>query len=215
MGRGRKKQEYSFLDLAEEILQDSNTPLSANAIWELALEKGITVKTNSSNPGITLNSSIYQDIQKNSTKFYIASRQPVHWGLLSKKEEYPLNEGLLAEGKGKTITKKGTTHSDDEESHTERDLHPLLARFARAEPSFGVCYTKTVYHEESIKKQNNDQHWLHPDIVGVSYPFYSQAGSKYGMETLELMKQMEHNECKLFSFEMKKHLDYGNRFQFN
>ena len=52
-----------------------------------------------------------------------------------------------------------------------------------------------------MKGQNS---WLHPDIVGVRFPF-----SDYGDETRQLMNSMSINTCKIFSFEMKIELNFS------
>ena len=49
--------------------------------------------------------------------------------------------------------------------YAERDLHPLLVRFAHDR---FAAYCKTIYHEKSVKKGQKHNQWLHPDIVGFS-----------------------------------------------
>jgi len=46
----------------------------------------------------------------------------------------------------------------------ERDLHPLLAVFTRNNPHF-LCYAKTIFHENSRKRQKGYNEWLHPDMM--------------------------------------------------
>ena len=60
------------------------------------------------------------------------------------------------------------------------------------------CYTKTIYHEVSSRRKKGKNEWLHPDIVGIRYPF-----DDFGNDTRQLMKSMSHSSYKLFSFEMK------------
>src|SRR5450756_862996 len=52
----------------------------------------------------------------------------------------------------------------------ERDLHILLSTFVYSNPHFN-CYTKTIYHEFSKKGKKGFNKWLHPDIVGIYFPF--------------------------------------------
>ena len=68
---------------------------------------------------------------------------------------------------------------DDEESgeetitktkYNERDLHPLLVKFANAAPNF-KAYVKTIYHEEAKHEKKGLNKWLYPDLVGVHLPF--------------------------------------------
>lgn len=60
------------------------------------------------------------------------------------------------------------------------------------------CYTKTIYHEKSSKRKKGVNEWLHPDIVGIRYPF-----DDFTEDTRQLMKSMAHSNYKLFSFELK------------
>ena len=91
-----------------------------------------------------------------------------------------------------------------ESNFNERDLHPLLVKYVKENPHFH-CYTKTIYQENSVRKVKGANEWLHPDLVGVYFPF-----GDYSKETTKLQSAMNVNSIKLFSFEMKKHLDYGN-----
>ena len=91
-----------------------------------------------------------------------------------------------------------------ESDFNERDLHPLLVKYVKDNPHFH-CYAKTIYQENSVRKVKGANEWLHPDLVGVYFPF-----GDYSKETMKLQVSLNINSIKLFSFEMKKHLDYGN-----
>ncbi|WP_253684194.1 MULTISPECIES: hypothetical protein [Treponema] len=67
------------------------------------------------------------------------------------------------------------------------------------------CYAKTIYQENSVRKVKGANEWLHPDLVGAYFPF-----SDYGKETMQLQKSLNISSIKLFSFEVKKYLDYSN-----
>ncbi len=86
----------------------------------------------------------------------------------------------------------------------ERDLHIILSSYVRANEHFG-CLTKTIYHEVSKKRRTGINKWLHPDIVGVHFPFES-----YTENTLKLFDVLKVNPYKLYSFEMKKELNFSN-----
>ena len=87
---------------------------------------------------------------------------------------------------------------------TERDLHIILSSYVRANEHFG-CLTKTIYHEVSKRRKNGINKWLHPDIVGVHFPFES-----YTENTLKLFDILKVNPYKLYSFEIKKELNFSN-----
>ncbi|WQT28603.1 HrgA protein [Helicobacter pylori] len=50
----------------------------------------------------------------------------------------------------------------------ERDLHPFLTYMAFYNENL-KCYTKTIFHEESLKSSKGMDRWLYPDMVGVRF----------------------------------------------
>ncbi|MBH0273023.1 HrgA protein [Helicobacter pylori] len=50
----------------------------------------------------------------------------------------------------------------------ERDLHPFLTYMAYRNENL-KCYTKTIFHEESVKSPKGMDRWLYPDMVGVRF----------------------------------------------
>ena len=88
----------------------------------------------------------------------------------------------------------------------ERDLHPLLAYFAYANPSFNrgrSIYTKTILHEASSKGGYNE--WVHPDMVGFYLPL-----EEWRPEVIEFNRISDNNSVRLYSFELKKSLSKAN-----
>ena len=67
------------------------------------------------------------------------------------------------------------------------------------------CQTKTIYHESSKRGKAGKNKWLHPDIVGVHFPFES-----YAENTIKLFDFLKVNPYKLYSFEMKIALNLSN-----
>ncbi len=88
--------------------------------------------------------------------------------------------------------------------YVERDLHTLLSSFVHANSHF-KCLTKTIYHEKSSKAVKGKNEWLHPDLVGIYYPF-----GDFKAETLKLLSVVKENPYKLFSFEIKKEINFTN-----
>jgi len=85
-------------------------------------------------------------------------------------------------------------------------LHPLLTYFAYTNPSFNrgrSIYTKTIYHEKSMKSGYNE--WVHPDIVGFYLPI-----DDWRPDVIEFNRLSDNNSLKLFSFELKRSLTKGN-----
>ena len=86
----------------------------------------------------------------------------------------------------------------------ERDLHPLLVKFIDANEHFHAK-ARTIHHEQSVKRAKGYDEWLHPDIVGVYYPY-----SDFNPKVIEVRRELGSPTVKLFSFEMKIDLNLTN-----
>ena len=92
----------------------------------------------------------------------------------------------------------------EESSYNERDLHILLSSFVYANPDFH-CVTKTIHHEKTSKIQKGYNQWLHPDLVGIHFPF-----EEYSECTMDLQKMLNNEQYEIYSFEMKKKVTLTN-----
>lgn len=177
---------YTFLDLAIEVLKHEHSPMSVIAMWNKAKELGLDAKlgTYGKTPEQTLGARIYVSIKKDgeNSPFIQVSKRPALFFL----KELSITQPIVPE----TVT-------EERYSFKERDLHKILSSFVFSDPHF-QCYTKTIYHEVSSKRKKGKNEWLHPDIVGIRYPF-----DDFCSDTRQLMKSMSYGNYKLFSFEMK------------
>ncbi len=190
------QEKYTFKDLAEEVLWISDTPLSPSEIWTIGQKRGFTKKLFSlgKTPIYTLSARIYTSIKGEEGKFVQVSKRPAKFCLKEqanniKNSNQSSTQQLLTDIKAKVSPK-------------ERDLHKLLSTFVGSSPYF-KCRTKTIFHEKSSKAKKGRNEWLHPDIVGVYYPFL-----EYMKETLSLYSVMGTSPYKLFSFEIKVSIDF-------
>ncbi len=187
---------YSFLELAKDVLGQENTPLSVEEMWEAADRMGLLEKLDSSGktPVRTLSARIYVDIKNNAnTPFIQVSKRPAKFFLKDK--------NVPAQGLKR---RQEETNSREKNPFRERDLHILLSSFVRSDGHF-QCVTKTIYHETSRRGKNGKNKWLHPDVVGVHFPFES-----YTENTLKLFDILKVNPYKLYSFEIKICLNLAN-----
>lgn len=183
---------YTFFELAQDVLEQTNMPLSVSEIWDTANKLGLVEKLSSSGktPVNTLSARITSDIKHNeNSMFKKVSEKP---------SKYMLNNGDIE------YKEDNAKHNITPTNFKERDLHILLSSFVRANEHFG-CLTKTIYHETSKRKKQGVNKWLHPDIVGVHFPFES-----YTENTLKLFDILKVNPYKLYSFEMKIELSFSN-----
>lgn len=183
----------TFLELAVEVIKKLNKPMSVNEIWNKAIELGLhkQLPKYGKTPEQTLGARIYVSIKQdgNDNPFIQVSKRPALFYL----KELSAPEMFLPE-----------PIVEEKVSFKERDLHKILSSFVYSDPHF-KCYTKTIYHETSKKSSKGKNKWLHPDIVGIHYPF-----DDYGGDTRQLMKSMAHSKCKIFSFELKCAIDFSS-----
>lgn len=186
----------TFLELAEQVLKDEKRPLTANEIWALATEKGYDKQLNSEGktPWQTLYAQIYVSAKDNpKTPFAKTESRPKKFYLKSQATQIDLTNIETVEPEIPTIKKKKF-------EYLEKDLHPFLTYFAYYHLR---CYTKTINHSHSPKKEFGE--WVHPDIVGCYFPF-----DEWKNEVYDLSSSISNTTIKLFSFELKRELIFGN-----
>ena len=192
-------EKITFKKLAELVLENAKKPLTPLEIWETAKQMGLSDKlgTTGKTPWLTISAQIYVDIRDNpKSPFYQYGSRPGRFFLNRFKENFKPEEILEDEElEEETIIKT---------KYNERDLHPLLVKFANAAPNF-KAYVKTIYHENSTRNKKGLNKWLHPDLVGVHLPFLD-----FDHSTLQVQKELYWTAVRFFSFEMKKELNIGN-----
>lgn len=216
----------TLLELAQAVLEEAAYPLTYAQIWESAKKKGLDKKLESSGktPWQTLAALVYVNIRdKADSVFMIVSRRPIQFWLKARvKELEHIDTNKLTKGDsvqshyGNSANKNppkaslNNTKIQDFKStkqkrtFNERDLHPLLVKFLK-ESEFD-SYAKTIYHEGSSKSQKGKDKWNFPDIVAVHFPFNDYDSDK----TLTLAKHTNQNTFKIYSFELKIELGWGN-----
>ncbi len=189
----------TFLELAEQVLKDENRPLTANEIWTLATEKGYDKLLNSEGktPWQTLYAQIYVNAKDNPKSLFAQTNsRPKKFYLKSQATQFDL---AAIEDETVEIVLP-TTNKKKKFEYLERDLHPFLTYFAYYHL---LCYTKTINHLHSSKKEFGE--WIHPDIVGCYFPF-----DEWKSEVYDLSSSISNTTIKLFSFELKRELNFNN-----
>ncbi|MBH0302914.1 COG2958 family protein [Helicobacter pylori] len=87
----------------------------------------------------------------------------------------------------------------------ERDLHPFLTYMAIHNENL-KCYTKTIFHEESVKSPKGTDRWLYPDMVGVRF-LHAELSNE---NLIAFSKKFDTLPVKLVSFELKKEISVHN-----
>ncbi len=87
----------------------------------------------------------------------------------------------------------------------ERDLHLFLTYMAFHNENL-KCYTKTIFHEESVKSPKGMDRWLYPDMVGVRF-LHAELSNE---NLIDFSKKFDTLPVKLVSFELKKEISVHN-----
>lgn len=193
----------TFWDVIEKTIEKVGTPLSAKEIWDKAneLETLGDFTTTGKTPWATIAAYCYTDINNNAENSTViqTSERPARFFLRRLTSQVDLQK--VQKQKDTEIAKK---EKDEIKKFNERDLHPLLVTYAFGDSHF-KANLKTVFHENSSKATKGQNEWLHPDLVGVYFPFRD-----YKPETLEIQNHLSITSIKLFSFELKVSLNFGN-----
>ena len=193
----------NFWDVIERTLEKVGEPMTAKEIWEKANELNTLgdFTTTGKTPWATIAAYCYTAINSGgeSSNVIQTSERPAKFFLrrlaanIDLKKVQKQSEIELAK-KEKQVQKK----------FNERDLHPLIVAYAYGDSHF-KANLKTIFHENSSKATKGQNEWLHPDLVGVYFPFRD-----YKKETLEIQNHLSITSIKLYSFELKITLNFSN-----
>lgn len=193
----------TFWDIIERTIEKVATPLSAKEIWDKANELGTIgdYTTTGKTPWATIAAYCYTDINNNGDSSMViqTSERPAQFFLRKLADKIDIQK--VQKQKETEVAKKEKVET---KKFNERDLHSVLVAYAYGDSHF-KANLKTIYHENSSKATKGQNEWLHPDLVGVYFPFRD-----YKSETLEIQNHLSITSIKLFSFELKISLNFGN-----
>lgn len=193
----------TFWDVIERTIEKVGTPLSVKEIWDKANELGTIgdFTTTGKTPWATIGAYCYTDINNNGESSMIiqTSERPAQFFLRKLADKVDLQK--VQKQKDTEVAKKEKTET---RKFNERDLHSILTAYAYGDSHF-KANLKTIHHENSSKGSKGQNEWLHPDLVGVYFPFHD-----YKTETLEIQDHLSITSIKIFSFELKISLNFGN-----
>ena len=183
------QNQISFIELAHLVLAKENTPLTVDEIWDSAEKGGLVsrLETVGKTPKATLGARLYTEVKRSSSSFGKIGARPARFILKTALEKLPKEVLDQISEIPPSPTKLF--------SYAERELHPLLVRFAK--DSFEAdC--KTIYHEKSVKKGLKHNQWLHPDIAG-----FALNSQDWKREVVDLAQRSGAETARLYSFELK------------
>jgi len=185
-------KEYTLKDFAEQIIKENGHPMTTVDIWRYGVDKGYDKKGGfiGKTPWVTITQKLMIDIKENPESKFSVNEQVRPKVFFIK--DLPAKEVSIDQGLPVWDTPK----------FDEKDLHKHLTYLAYT--YLERVYTKTIKHQKS-GKQDRFKEWIHPDLVGVSFPVDS-----WDRGLIELSKEMGLLPIKLYSFELKKELNSSN-----
>lgn len=193
----------TFLELAVAVLKESDTALTVSEIWVVAIAKGYDKLLNSKGetPERTLGSQLYVSTRDNpKSLFQRIEGRPKKFTLKTTTSQQLIDPEKLKQLKKRAIELRKLLTEVDKDHYKESDLHAFLTYYAFLHMR---CYTKTLRHHSSSKKEYGE--WVHPDIIGCCYSF-----EDWAPEVNDLSSSIGNTAIKLISFELKRELDFNN-----
>ncbi|GAA6925072.1 COG2958 family protein [Helicobacter pylori] len=186
------------IEIVQSVLEIIKEPIKVTEIYDKAkelFEKGEITNMfdcGGETPHQSVSSYIYTALKKGEElPFKKAQENPVLIVLKSAMNEPVLN------------TQKPSAPSV--KIARERELHPFLTYMAFGNENL-KCYTKTIFHEESLKSPKGMDRWLYPDMVGVRFLH----GELSNENLIAFSKKFDTLPVKLVSFELKREISVNN-----
>ncbi|WQW30374.1 COG2958 family protein [Helicobacter pylori] len=194
------------IEIVQSVLEITG-PISPTEVYDKAkelFEKGEITNMfdyGGNTPHQSVSSLIYTALNKGEElPFFKVQEKPALIALKS-----AMNEPVLNTQKPSAPSVKIAHNKIMHEIMHERDLHPFLTYMAFHNENL-KCYTKTIFHEESVKSPKGMDRWLYPDMVGVRF-----LHAEWSNENLiAFSKKFDTLPVKLVSFELKKEISVNN-----
>ncbi|QQW70621.1 COG2958 family protein [Helicobacter pylori] len=194
------------VEIVQSVLEITG-PISPTEVYDKAkelFEKGEITNMfdyGGNTPDQSVSAAIYTALSKGEeVPFLKAQEKPVLIALKDVAKEPVLNTEKISVSSAKIAHNK-IMH----EIMHERDLHPFLTYMAIHNENL-KCYTKTIFHEESVKSPKGMDRWLYPDMVGVRF-LHAELSNE---NLIAFSKKFDTLPVKLVSFELKKEISVNN-----
>ncbi|GAA7138821.1 COG2958 family protein [Helicobacter pylori] len=194
------------IEIVQSVLEITG-PIKVTEVYDKAkelFEKGEITNMfdyGGNTPDRSVSAFIYTALSKGEeVPFLKAQEKPVLIALKDVAKEPVLNTEKISVSSAKIAHNK-IMH----EIMHERDLHPFLTYMAINNENL-KCYTKTIFHEESVKSPKGMDRWLYPDMVGVRF-LHAELSNE---NLIAFSKKFDTLPVKLVSFELKKEISVNN-----
>ncbi len=149
------------IKIVQSVLEIIKEPIKVTEIYDKAqelFEKGEIESMfdyGGNTPGSSVSASIYTALNKGEELPFL------------KVQEKPVLIALKSVAKEPVLNAQKSSDLGVKIAH-ERNLHPFLTYMACHNENL-KCYTKTIFHEGSLKSPKGMDRWLYPDMVGVRF----------------------------------------------
>lgn len=204
VGQKMNEEKLGFVELAILAMKMVNRPITPTDLWEFVIQNNLHHKLKTfdektqtfagQTPNVTFCRNIYTE-----NKYFelVPNTKPKQYILKTENLENPIFR--------QPETPKTETIHNKKFAFHERDLHQVLSYFLKQSDYF-QAFSKTIFHEESQKGQKGEDKWLYPDMVAVNFEYASYQKNN----VLPFIKKFDILPIKIFSFELKKELNYSN-----
>ncbi|WP_100983857.1 COG2958 family protein [Helicobacter pylori] len=186
------------IEIVQSVLEAVKEPIKVTEIYHKAkelFEEGEIENMfdyGGKTPDQSVSTSIYTALSKGEElPFFKAREKPTLIALKSTARELVLNAEKPSAPSVKIVH--------------ERDLHPFLTYMAINNENL-KCYTKTIFHEGSLKSPKGMDRWLYPDMVGVRF-LHAELSNE---NLIAFSKKFDTLPVKLVSFELKREISVHN-----
>ncbi|GAA7253862.1 COG2958 family protein [Helicobacter pylori] len=186
------------IGIIQSVLEAIKEPIKVTEIYDKAKELFSEGKIENmfdyggETPDQSVSASIYTALNKGEElPFCKVQEKPVLIALKSTAKELGLN------AQKPSVPSVKITH--------ERNLHPFLTYMAFGNENL-KCYTKTIFHEGSLKSPKGMDRWLYPDMVGVRF-LHAELSNE---NLIAFSKKFDTLPVKLVSFELKREISVHN-----
>lgn len=191
------------IEIVQSVLEIIKEPIKVTLVYDKAkelFEKGEITNMfdcGGNTPHQSVSSYIYTALNKGEElPFFKVQEKPALIALKSAAKEPVLNTQKPSAPNAKIVHNK-IAH--------ERDLHSFLTYMAIHNENL-KCYTKTIFHEESLKSPKGMDRWLYPDMVGVRF-LHAELSNE---NLIAFSKKFDTLPIKLVSFELKREISVNN-----
>ncbi|GAA7634904.1 COG2958 family protein [Helicobacter pylori] len=186
------------IEIIQSVLEVIKEPIKVTEIYHKAkelFEKGEIESMfdyGGSTPNQSVNAFIYTALKKGEDLPFLKTQENLVLIALKDAPKEPVLNALKPSAPGVKIVH-------------ERDLHPFLTYMAFFNENL-KCYTKTIFHEGSLKSPKGMDRWLYPDMVGVRF-LHAELSNE---NLIAFSKKFDTLPVKLVSFELKKEISVNN-----